>query len=272
MQVDESEILPQLLRVCRLRGPPPGWPPQPHRAESCIIALHHRFTGRFRLGTQVVVDPPMPLLLVVAPGELHASYPTGPVDCHWCVVRWGLVRADGGGGLRLGGRTAPARVRRWRELTAAEAGEARQLLRDLAVLAGATTPTARLAAAGRLSSLLALWTRPAPGEVPAAEAYRQQIEHHACDGMLPLTELARRVGRDADHLGVLFRHAFGMTPIAYRQHVRLQRALAALTEGASVAAAARLAGVPDARYLARLFRRHYGATPRAMAAQHGLHA
>lgn len=85
---------------------------------------------------------------------------------------------------------------------------------------------------------------------------------HACDSRaVPLAELAQVAGLSQFHLARYFRHAFGQSPIAYHRALRLDRAIAALEQGASVASVAEAAGYSDASALSHAFRRRFGRPP-----------
>ncbi|WP_324750531.1 AraC family transcriptional regulator [Sphingomonas sp. LY54] len=85
---------------------------------------------------------------------------------------------------------------------------------------------------------------------------------HACDSRaVPLAELAQVAGLSQFHLARYFRLAFGQSPIAYHRALRLERAVAALEQGASVSSVAEAAGYSDATALSHAFRRRFGRPP-----------
>jgi AraC-like DNA-binding protein len=78
---------------------------------------------------------------------------------------------------------------------------------------------------------------------------------------LSLTELAADVGLSPFHAARLFTQATRMPPHAWRNQLRLQRALAPLREGVTVADVATDCGFTDQSHFTRHFRRMFGVPP-----------
>ena len=78
---------------------------------------------------------------------------------------------------------------------------------------------------------------------------------------LSLTELAAQVGLSAFHAARLFTQATHMPPHAWRNQLRLQRALARLRDGTPVADVAAACGFTDQSHFTRHFRRMFGVPP-----------
>ncbi|HZZ12136.1 MAG TPA: AraC family transcriptional regulator [Paraburkholderia sp.] len=76
-----------------------------------------------------------------------------------------------------------------------------------------------------------------------------------------LAEVAEAAGLSAFHAARLFNQATGLPPHAWRNQVRLQRALAPLRAGVSVADVAAASGFTDQSHFTRHFRRMFGAPP-----------
>jgi AraC-like DNA-binding protein len=76
-----------------------------------------------------------------------------------------------------------------------------------------------------------------------------------------LGELAQAAGLSRFHLIRAFRRRYGVTPLAYHRHQRIERARAVLRAGRSLAEAAADAGFADQSHLGRSFRAVMGATP-----------
>lgn len=81
-----------------------------------------------------------------------------------------------------------------------------------------------------------------------------------------IAELARDAGVHPVHLTRLFRRRLGVTPGAYVQRLRLERALAAMAVGAPLADVAYASGFADQSHFCRAVRGSLGVTPRALAA------
>ncbi|HEX7647785.1 MAG TPA: AraC family transcriptional regulator [Noviherbaspirillum sp.] len=78
---------------------------------------------------------------------------------------------------------------------------------------------------------------------------------------LTLSELAQAVGLSAFHASRLFSAHVGMPPHAWRNQLRLNRALGLLRQGMSVAEAAVATGFTDQSHFTKHFKRAYGAPP-----------
>lgn len=78
---------------------------------------------------------------------------------------------------------------------------------------------------------------------------------------LSLSELAADVGLSAFHAARLFTQAARMPPHAWRNQLRLQRALGPLREGTPVADVAAACGFTDQSHFTRHFRRMFGVPP-----------
>jgi AraC-like DNA-binding protein len=78
---------------------------------------------------------------------------------------------------------------------------------------------------------------------------------------LRVADLAEAVGLSPFHATRLFTEASGLPPHAWRTQLRLQRALAPLRAGASVADVAAASGFTDQSHFTRHFRRMFGVPP-----------
>lgn len=78
---------------------------------------------------------------------------------------------------------------------------------------------------------------------------------------LRVADLAKAVGLSPFHAARLFTHATGLPPHAWRTQLRLQRSLAPLRAGATVADVASAAGFTDQSHFTRHFRRMFGVPP-----------
>lgn len=82
-------------------------------------------------------------------------------------------------------------------------------------------------------------------------------------GPLLLTDLADHTGISASRLGHLFAAELGLPYPAWRRWLRLQHAITAAREGASLTDAAHGAGFADSAHLTRVCRAMFGITPTA---------
>ena len=76
-----------------------------------------------------------------------------------------------------------------------------------------------------------------------------------------LAEAAAEAGLSSTRLGHLFTDQLGLPYTAWRRWARLQHAMAAVHEGATLTEAAHAAGFTDSAHLTRVFRAMFGITP-----------
>ncbi|MPW17131.1 helix-turn-helix domain-containing protein [Paraburkholderia sp. CNPSo 3157] len=117
-----------------------------------------------------------------------------------------------------------------------------------------------------LSTLLVRYGRTradAPQHGPADTRVATMKEQLTGDLAAPLklAELADAVGLSPFHAARLFTRATGLPPHAWRNQIRLQRSLAPLRAGASVADVAAANGFTDQSHFTRHFRRMFGVPP-----------
>lgn len=147
-------------------------------------------------------------------------------------------------------------LRLWQELTERPAGYgfmAMTLLRELLVHLSRAYEAEKKAPARRQLTRLAKALRLIEQE------YTEPLE---------LQTLAQAAGLSKSYLLKSFREAFGMPPLEYLLHVRIQKAMPLLREGRrSVTDAAYAVGFNDSNYFSRQFKRQTGLTPREYSRQ-----
>lgn len=77
----------------------------------------------------------------------------------------------------------------------------------------------------------------------------------------PVGELAEMSATCVSNLEKTFKSCLGMTPLAYRNKLRMERAAMLLSGGVSIANACRRVGIPDIYYFSRQFKKHWGISP-----------
>jgi len=100
----------------------------------------------------------------------------------------------------------------------------------------------------------------APSDTAAVEVARQVLKARFA-GRITLEELAMSAGVSRSHLSRAFMQAEGLPPHTYQNQLRVQRAKALLTSGASLSDAAAEVGFADQSHFTRVFREFTGATP-----------
>lgn len=107
-------------------------------------------------------------------------------------------------------------------------------------------------------------TRPAPhplaADHPRVAAMRERLAADL-DGTVTLADVAHAAGLSPFHAARLFARATGMPPHAWRNQLRLQRALAPLRAGMAVADVAAASGFVDQSHFTRHFKRMFGVPP-----------
>jgi AraC-like DNA-binding protein len=103
---------------------------------------------------------------------------------------------------------------------------------------------------------------PASDDTRAMQPALNHIAAHL-DRPLPVEDLARVSGLSRAHFSRVFAASEGMPPAEYVLRLRLERATKLLANGAdlSVKEVAIASGFEDPNYFAKVFRRHYGASP-----------
>jgi len=144
---------------------------------------------------------------------------------------------------------------------AARLANAHRLLED-----GADALAAEAAMLDALSTLLVRYaqTQPEPSRVAADDARVATMKERLTGDLLEpvtLAELAQAAGLSPFHAARLFNRATGLPPHAWRNQVRLQRALAPLRAGVPVTDVAAASGFTDQSHFTRHFRRMFGVPP-----------
>lgn len=78
----------------------------------------------------------------------------------------------------------------------------------------------------------------------------------------PIDRLAQMCGLSTGRFRRIFSECLGMTPVEYRNKLRMQKAVELLKSGSyTVGEAAELVGISDIKYFSKLFKRYTGVTP-----------
>ncbi|BAO87052.1 helix-turn-helix transcriptional regulator [Caballeronia cordobensis] len=131
---------------------------------------------------------------------------------------------------------------------------------------GADPLVAELALVDATSTLLARHALERPAVAPLAADSRRvaTMKSRLADDLLePLTlaDLAQTVGLSTFHAARLFTRETGLAPHAWRNQMRIVRALPALRAGASVTDVAAASGFTDQSHFTRHFKRTFGVPP-----------
>ena len=132
--------------------------------------------------------------------------------------------------------------------------------------AGGDALAAEAAMLDALSTLLVRYaqTQPARSRLAADDARVTLMQDRLTGDLVEpvtLAEVAQVAGLSPFHAARLFTQTTGLPPHAWRNQVRLQRALAPLRAGVSVAEVAAASGFTDQSHFTRHFRRMFGVPP-----------
>jgi AraC-like DNA-binding protein len=153
------------------------------------------------------------------------------------------------------------------ELIKAELRETLELLKDNGGGPAVDSIRARLLPlAGRVIGFLSARENPAAADGrPYQSLIREAKECLRADlgGNPSVPALARRFCLSPHYFGEIFKRETGLSIKEYQRHLRLDRALEKLRDtGLSVSEIAAEVGLEDVAYFSRLFKRHYGISPR----------
>ncbi|SFU70269.1 AraC-type DNA-binding protein [Polaromonas sp. YR568] len=212
-------------------------------------------------------------ILMCNPGEVHDGQPLGGPSRRWRMVY--LEPAAMAAAMNAPGATSEL------ELTHAVAQDARLRLALQRLLGqlqqwsdGGRSPGAEALACeeslARVCGLLlgrhAVSTARSAESSNAITPQIRQVRDRLAAGLLApptLGEMALMAGLSRFQLLRHFEKAFGVTPHAWLQQQRAERARGLIRSGASLAAAAASSGYADQSHMTRLFARQFGFTPGA---------
>jgi AraC-like DNA-binding protein len=201
---------------------------------------------------------------VINPGEVHTG--ARAVDVGWryrvfyLPVPFVEAIADDLRGHRAAAPWFPDEIIR-------DADLARRLLHAHHLLERSADPLeAELALVDAVTTLVGRHALERPGAAPlAADIHRvETMKSRLADNLLEpvtLAELARTVGLSTFHAARLFARTTGLAPHAWRNQMRIVRALPALRSGASVTDVAAASGFTDQSHFTRHFKRAFGVPP-----------
>ena len=103
------------------------------------------------------------------------------------------------------------------------------------------------------------------GAPPCLLAVREHLGNHSAEP-LTLGQMAQMAGMSVPHFSARFKAAFGISPMACLIRHRMLHAAHLLTDRhATIAETARQVGYDDPFHFSRMFRRHFGESPRTFA-------
>lgn len=147
----------------------------------------------------------------------------------------------------------------------------RELMESLTVLTAEDSPAERLALRARMTLLLSFLARSeekslsrTQQRIAPAQAY---IRSHFCQ-RIPIEALAAQCKLSPSQLRRLFREQVGMSPLAYRNLLRMEKAEALLAAtDLNVSEISHAVGFEDVYAFSHAFKKHKGVSPRRYQAQ-----
>jgi AraC-like DNA-binding protein len=240
-----------------------GLPPRVSQHDDHVLGLHVVRSGAARYGCEAVTVRG-PFIAVLPAGERDENGMTGDMDSMWCLFRGESVRGTDGSAVELCWGDQSIRRPHTRPLTPVEVRTGRLAMGRLAEAHRQPGPAGQMSATGQLLELLALWASPANADRvgdPVAE-FRARIEERAEDPTCSLETLAEGCGLHSDWLRRRFAACYGMSPVAYRNRLRLEHARELLqTTGKPVGEVAELTGYSSLSHFCRAFRKQFGMKP-----------
>jgi AraC-like DNA-binding protein len=258
--------LPEILAVGRDRAVKSGV----ERGAACgsdVLSVYVKGGPRYELDGIVFTFTP-PAAILIPAGTVDRDLQEGPVDGVFVLFRGGGLVARSRRGhavVRALPGASPCVVPFLRTLTGAEALRLRDLVRRI----GAISPMDQQGCLRRAALLLEALAAycgdrrddAGRGIHREAQLLRDLLDERAAEPVA-LAGLYRELGITAARASTLFAAAFGMSPVAYRLQVRLNRARELLVSTRrNVSETAYASGFADPLYFSRVFNRYFGATP-----------
>jgi AraC-like DNA-binding protein len=203
--------------------------------------------------------------------EVHGPAHTMYVTFHW----HGLKARPKKQGLIVSWDDQRVQTPRWKVPDAEAVTEIIDIFAQLKSVYGAARPTSQIRASALIMKLFSLFIDLPDGGTESighrALSRFQQLMHIQYSDAASIAELARQAGISDSYLRSLLRERMSMSPVKYRNYVRLARARdLLLSTEVSIKEAAAQTGFSDQLYFSRLFHRRFGMSPRELIRRHRL--
>ena len=234
------------------------------------LSIYLKGGPRYRLDGHTYRFKP-PIGILIPRGTFDADRQEGPVEGIFVLFQGhGLLRKPDRDSRRVVVALEKSKlaVPELKEISGAEGVELAGFLRQIAAISDATLGGQMR----RVSLLFQAIARYAEiggegkghGVHREATRLRELIAGWAFENV-PMERIYQELDLSADHAGMLFRRAFGVSPVKYRMQVRLQRARELLVSSKrNVSQAAYAVGFTDPLYFTRVFREQFGVTPSSL--------
>jgi AraC family transcriptional activator of pobA len=240
------------------------------RAPSDILSIYLQGGPRYRLGDRTYrFDPPVAILL--PRGAIDHDMQEGDIRGIFVLFDGhGLVKSKRGsrGTVVVSMGSGSLSVPVLKRLSEADGERLASTVRDIGAVVGAGL-AARMRRAALLFQALSDYCE-AGGSVGRAGRHREAIRlRKLVEGWafehVPMSRIYRELDLSGAHAETLFKKAFGVTPVAYRNRLRLRRARELLVSSMmNVSQAAFAVGFKDPLYFSRVFYRAFGVRPSSL--------
>lgn len=240
-------------------------------ASSDILSVYVEGGPRYRLGHRVYRFT-KPAAILIPAGMMDDDRQEGKVNGTVLFFRGGGLLRPGPGlagrqaRVALGGKETV--VPCLKELSQADACRLAGCIADIGAVREETL-TGKMLQTSLLFRTLAEYcradVRTGEGVVHRGAAMLRDVIHEMAFDDASMEQIYARVDMSASHLERLFTAAYGVTPTAYRRHLRLRRARELLiTTQKNVSEVAQATGFPDPLYFSRVFRKAFGVAPSSL--------
>ena len=266
----ENERLPEPLAVVHSITEFKCDPPQRYVHQEHLISILLKGTGRYWTGRcEIPLGNPVAAMLPAGDDDINGLVGSGEswyTGFHWPGVTF---VSDGSREFTVTAFGKTISVSRFKRVAGADAARFTEHFTRLQTAFARQDVGGAVRSRALLMELFALYLE-LPDEDGAFVGHRalarfcELLQAHCCDDV-NIEQIAGEAGITADHLRDLFRARFGMRPVEYRTGLRLSRARELLSSTSlNVKEVAHKTGYPDALYFSRVFKEHFGISPREM--------
>jgi AraC-like DNA-binding protein len=220
----------------------------------------------------ILLPKPRPLLWFLPAGAEVSESVQGSFHTMWVTFKWQTLAAapEKGTRLRFEWENQQLRVNRWKIPDARDVLWIVERFERLKSSFGSARPTASLEASAAIMELICKYFSLPDPESSKALGHRslvkfQTIMQGQWSDDASVENLAGKAGVSEGYLRRLVRKQLGVSPVQYRNNIRLAKARELLlSTDMSIKEAAQKTGFSDQLYFSRLFRKRFGLSPREL--------
>jgi AraC-like DNA-binding protein len=218
-----------------------------------------------------------PYAAFIPAGDDDISGLVGPIEGWWVSFTWPVARIRRVGTHYLDvnlGKGFKVRIARWKPIDTVAMTKMTEMFHALRLALQRPQSSGVIESRAILMSLFSTYA-----DLPedtgslgnrALARFTKLLSGQACKDAA-LKNFADQAGLSTDYARKLFRRHSGTSPLTYRTNVRMAQARDLLANSTlSVKEVAHKSGYPDPRYFSRVFRNHFGVSPREMIRKYRL--